>query len=176
MEDHLLLHIETKQIIKAPIRNEYWANKTLNLGGSYRTDLLEKSGLQKKKLYETILIHPTNLKENGWSYVQHASEGIRGYMVVPRLQSCNIECDAMYSHQHWYLITEVVLVDWAKGLQSALQNGLPYPDTRRVCLFAPLWLINRATSELRMDRRNQQLGSGHGHTWMQNMRCGCVMD
>ena len=71
------------------------ANETLNLGGSYRRDLLEQSGLQKKKLYEPILLRPTNLKENGWSYVQHASEGNLGYMVVPRLQSCDIECDAM---------------------------------------------------------------------------------
>ena len=115
-------------------------------------------------MYEPILLRPTNLKENGWSYVQHASEGNWGYMVVPRLQSCDIECDAMYSHQHWHLITEVVLVDIAKGIQGALQNGLPYPDTPRVCLFAPLWLINRATSELRVDRRNQQLGRVHGHT------------
>ena len=79
-----------KQLIKELIPNEYWANQTLNLGGSYRRDLLENSGLQKKKLYEPILLCQTNLKENGWSYVQHALEGNRGYMVVPRLRSCNI--------------------------------------------------------------------------------------
>ena len=51
-----MLHVDSKQLIKALTRNEYLANETLDLGGSYRKDLLEKAGLQKKKLYEPILL------------------------------------------------------------------------------------------------------------------------
>ena len=38
-----VVHVKSRQLIKAVIRNEYWVNETLNLEGSYRKDLLEES-------------------------------------------------------------------------------------------------------------------------------------
>ena len=46
----------------------------------FKRDDLETIPIYLKNVYDPILLQPTNLKENGWSYVQHATEGNLGYM------------------------------------------------------------------------------------------------